>query len=112
MLALTNNFKMIDTFSAFDTRKDCTLFIAPFLWNENCDGLPHCLLGRITEDTLSPSIPTCDGAIEVRANDCVIAGFDNRREPPRLCLAFAQCIFSGAAFNQVGGLSAKHIQLS
>src|SRR5215468_8043492 len=78
MLGLPNSFEMVDTLAPPDARQDQALFILPIVWDDDCNRLANYLLGRVAEYALRTSIPTCDHAIEVLADNCIVTGFDDR----------------------------------
>jgi len=67
-------------------------------------------MGRIAENPLCALVITYDDAIVGFAYDCVITKLDNASKPAGPPLTFAQRSFDLAAFNEVRGLSGKHIQ--
>jgi hypothetical protein len=64
----------------------------PVPWNHNRDGLAGCLFGGVAKDALGTPIPTCDYAIEVLANNCVVTGLDNSGKRAQTLFAFLKGI--------------------
>jgi hypothetical protein len=47
------------------------------LWEKNGDGLADYLLGRIAVEKLRTAIPTCNIALYVSPDNCVVGGFND-----------------------------------
>jgi hypothetical protein len=110
VLPLANGFKMIDAIIAQDTVKNRVLLVFMLRWDEDGHRLANGLLGQIAKEPLRALIPARGDGIKVRAYYCVITGFDNGSEPPKLLPAFAQRRFYFIAFDEVRRLSSKHVQ--
>jgi len=79
---------MVDTFPSSNARQDLGLFVVPIVWNNNCDGLADRLVGRVTKDAFGPLVPACDYAIEILADNCVVASLDDGSNRAQTQLAF------------------------
>src|SRR5580658_9621451 len=99
MLALPDRLEMVYTLSSSDTRQNGTLFILPLFWNDNCDRLTNGLVGRVAKDAFRAPVPACDNAIEVFANNSVVAGLDDGCQPTQLLFAFPKRGFDLYALN-------------
>src|SRR5690348_3168622 len=93
MLGLPNRFEMVDTLSPPDARQDHALFILPIVRDEDRNGLANYLRGRVAEHTLRTPIPTCDHAIEVLADNGIVARFDDRCQRTQPLFTVAKCHF-------------------
>src|SRR5579872_170810 len=67
---------MLDRLATPDTLKNADLFMLAVRWNKNRNRLADDLFGNIAEQTLGPFIPRLNDAVEVLADDGVIAGLD------------------------------------
>jgi hypothetical protein len=77
IFALPNRLEMVDTLPSPDACQNRSFFILPVFWNHDCDGLADRLFRRVAENSLGAPVPACDNAIEVLADNCVVAGIDN-----------------------------------
>src|SRR5262249_3474478 len=88
---------------------DAFLFV-PVRRNQNRDRSADRFFGSITVHSFCALVPTCNHAIEALAYDRVTTGLDNGSEPPTSLLAFTQCHFDLAPFNDVRGLAREDSQ--
>src|SRR5262245_19675274 len=103
---------MVDAFSAPDTIENRAVFIVAVWRNQNRDRLAKHFVSCIPEQPLCAVVPTCNIAIEVPADDCVITRLDDGAEPAKTLLAFAQRCFDLDPFDEFCGQSDVHIQRS
>jgi hypothetical protein len=73
MFALSNGFKRFDALAALNSLNDCFFLFLVIGWNQNCDRFADSFLGQIAKNPLRAAIPTRDDAIEVLADDRVVA---------------------------------------
>src|SRR5690606_34637285 len=73
VLATTHRLVMIDALAATDALEDGGLLVRPVIRNENYDRTAHGFLGRVAVDALGTAVPARDDAVEVRADDRIVA---------------------------------------
>src|SRR5207249_486641 len=72
---------MLDRLARPDARDDDLLFVAPFRWNDDREGLADRFRGRVAEDPLGGSVPGTDDPVQIRAIDGIVTRLDNGGEP-------------------------------
>src|SRR5215813_15333745 len=92
---------MIDTLAPPDALQDQALFILPIVGDDDRNRLANDLLGSVAEHTLRTPIPTCDHAIEVLADNCIVARFDDRCQRTQTLFTVAKCRFEVPAVRDV-----------
>src|SRR5262249_10621058 len=110
VLTSANGFIMIDAVASADALDNYGLFMVAFRWNQDRHRFADDLFGEIAKEPLGTLVPAGNEAIEILADDCIIAGLDDGSEPPELLPAFAQRCFRLIALNEVRSLSGKHVQ--
>src|SRR5258706_10146185 len=75
---------MIDLLAAAQARDDLVFLRLTVGWNDPADGLADHLRGGVAEDALSRSIPGLNDAVQILADDRIVARLDDRREAPGL----------------------------
>src|SRR5215475_1418940 len=93
MPGLPNCFEMVDSLPSPDPRQNQALFILPIVRDDKRNRLTNRLRSREAEHTLRTPIPTCDHAIEVLADNCIVIGFNDRCQRTQPLFTFAQCRF-------------------
>ena len=73
MLSLPNGFIVFDALAASDSLDDRFFLFLVIGWNQNRNRLADDFLSQIAKNALRAGIPTRYDAIEVLADDCVIA---------------------------------------
>ena len=73
----------------------------PTLGDHKRNGLTNCLAGRVAEDALSTAVPACNDAIEIFANNRVVAGVDQGSEPAQSLFAIAKRNFDLYTFGNI-----------
>src|ERR1700722_8671811 len=81
LLALAFRFDVIDPLALVDAFEDRDFFSDAVRWNDQGDGMADDFGGRITEHALGGVVPGGDDAVEVLANNSVVARFDDGLEP-------------------------------
>ena len=76
-----NGFVRINAVASAEALKNCGFFVLAIRGNENRIRLADDFLGRIAKNALRAAIPTPYPAIEILADDCVVACFDDSGEP-------------------------------
>jgi len=84
VLALPNRLEVVDFFTAANVADDIVLLGLAIRRDDAPDRLPDHLLRGIAEHPLRCPVPRGDDAVEVFADDCVVAGFDDRGKTPCL----------------------------
>src|SRR5271155_1885710 len=77
ILALPNGFIVFDALAAPDSLQDRLLLVLAIGWDQNRNRLADDFLRKVAENALRAAVPTRDGAIEVLADDGVVAVFDD-----------------------------------
>ncbi len=72
---------MLDAVPGADLREDRGLFVQQLVGNQHRDRLADRFVRRVAEQTLRGGIPRHDHPFQGLADDDVVRGFDNRREP-------------------------------
>ena len=76
-----NGFVRINAVASAEALKNCGFFVVAIRGNQNCIRLADDFLGQIAKNALRAAIPTPYPAIEILADDCVVACFDDSGEP-------------------------------
>ena len=72
-----NGIERLNPFAAPEAFENCKFLVMPIFGDDSPNRHAHCFCGGITEKALSASVPSCDPALEVRADDKVIARLYN-----------------------------------
>ncbi len=72
-----NSIERLNSFAASEARENCKLFVTPLFGDDSRNRHTYRFLRGISEKALSASVPSCDPALEVRADDKVIARLYN-----------------------------------
>src|SRR4051812_11158395 len=92
---------MIDALTSSDTRYNLTFFALPILRDHKRDGLTNCLAGRVAEDALRTLIPAGDDAVQILANNRVVAGLHYGGQPAQSLFAFAKRSFDLQTYGNI-----------
>src|SRR5271154_6305740 len=101
VLAAPHCFEMIDPLTSSDAGENHALFVKPVRRNDDCDRLTSRLLRRVVEEALGAPVPTGYDAVEVLADNRVIAGLDDRADPTQALFTFVKRGFDLLAFSDV-----------
>src|SRR5690242_4259561 len=77
---------MVDAFAAPEAPQDARLLVMALLGFEDGNRLPDHLLGLVTEQPPRRLIPAEDHTVEILADDRIVRGFHDRRQPQGGCL--------------------------
>jgi hypothetical protein len=72
-----NGIERLNPFAASETIENYEFLVVPIFRDDSPNRHARCFCGGITEKALSISVPSCDPALEVRADDRVIARLYN-----------------------------------
>lgn len=86
VLAAALSFEMIDRLAAPDAMENIGFLMQAFGRDDYGNRFANRLLAKITEQALSPLVPGLNNAVEIFADDGVVAGFDNGRKTTRYAL--------------------------
>src|ERR1700759_659542 len=92
---------MVDALATSDARQDSALLVLAVVRNDDRDGLPDRLRGRVAENPLRTAVPAGDDAVQVLADDRIVARFDDGGEPAKSLLAVAKRRLDLLAFGDV-----------
>jgi hypothetical protein len=73
VFALANGLIVLDALAAPDSLRDRFFFVLVIGWTQNRNRLADDFLGQITKNALRAAVPSRNDAIEVVADDCVVA---------------------------------------
>src|SRR5579875_1593602 len=93
VLSKAHSFKVVDAFAASESGKDASFVGGQFGRNDFYDGLADHLIGGISEEAFGGRVPAGHDALQVFADNGVIAGFDDGGQPVARLVAAA---FAGA----------------
>src|SRR5439155_2713363 len=80
VLAPADRLEMFDGFTAPDFGKNLVFFRLAFRRNDQTDGLTDDFVSAVSEDPLGATVPGGDDAVQIFADDRVLARGDDRRE--------------------------------
>src|SRR3712207_5962129 len=95
---------MLDFLSLAHLREDLGHLLGPVRRDQDGDGLPHRLLDGVPVEPLGRPVPAGDDALEGLAENSVVGGLDDGREPGALLLgplAFGDVLYH--AYKVLGG---------
>src|SRR5262249_40739695 len=81
VLSDANRFVVIDALANAQASEDLGFLVGALGWNEQRNRLADHLLLGVTENALGSLVPRDHDAVQVLADDRVVRGFDDRRQP-------------------------------